>query len=502
MNWLTSRCAPLTALAALALASCDTGTALNVDLPDTTAVNTLYKDLSVDVATVRFAPVRTQKADHFLIGRLADNVAGTTEARAYLNATTGSSNDSLPSKYATPVLDSVVLVMGFDNVNGSTTTPARFDIYNLQAPLDERQTYSSSTTTATTAQPLGLNVTSRLDRTVRVKTDSTATTPTYYTNVLTQTVRLALQRTAAVSAPFAPAPAVASPFFDGFYTSLRGTTTLTQAKLDALINGLAIGPNASYSSAILSFGRTYNARLAFFFHDDAVAAPAPPLRRAWHSYSIFFGPVNSSVGLATASDPRYYTQITNSLSGTPLSALTDLTQAVSASNLLVNGVPTSYLQEGTGLGTRITFQGLEQLTNIPGLTINRAELRVPIKPYSNALFVNPTYIYALEVDARNQILQRTINYLPTDRVVQSDGSDQLSAGSPAAGTIVDGGTTQQYYNLLITSYLDAYLKSKLDGNPASLVLVPATRTSSALSLNRAAIDASTIRLRVYYSSKK
>ena len=53
MNWLTSRCAPLAAVAALALTSCDTGTALNVDLPDTATVNTQYEDFDVTSGTVR-----------------------------------------------------------------------------------------------------------------------------------------------------------------------------------------------------------------------------------------------------------------------------------------------------------------------------------------------------------------------------------------------------------------------------------------------------------------
>src|SRR5919107_1678632 len=145
MNWLTSRCAPLVALAALALVGCDEGTDLNVDLPNTTAISTEYKDLDVDVDVVRLAPVQTLKTDHFLVGRLSDNVSGATEARAYLNVVNGldvpngSVADSLPSKLVRPVLDSVVLIMGFDQVYGSTTTPVQFDVYKLPTPLDERQ---------------------------------------------------------------------------------------------------------------------------------------------------------------------------------------------------------------------------------------------------------------------------------------------------------------------------------------------------------------------------
>jgi len=506
MNWLTSRCAPFAALTALALVGCDKGTDLNVDLPNTAAISTEYteyKDPLLEAATVRIVPVQTLKTDHFLVGRLTDNVVGTTEARGYFNTITVSSADSLPSKLTTPVLDSVVLVMGFDKVNGSITTPAQFDVFGLQAPLDERQAYNSSSTTAT-GPALGQNLVSRLDRTVQVTTAATGTTPAATTTVPDQTVRFVLQRTDAAAAPFAPAPAVAAPFFSGkFFAALRGTP-FTQTQLDDLLKGLAIAPSAGYSSGIVSFNRGYVARLALFFHDDKVAAPTPPLRRKWNSYSVFFGPVFSSLPgalpTASTSDPRYYTQITNDLTGTPLSPLADPTKAVSSSSVTLNG--TSYLQEGVGLGTRVTFRGLEKLVNTPGLIVNRAELRVPVKPFSNALFSNPSAVYALEVDASNQVLQRTINFLPTDRVVQADGSpSQLGTGNPAVGGLVDASSTQPYYNLVITNYLQAYLTNKLEGQPASLVLVPNIRTSATLSLNRAVVDAANISLRVYYSKR-
>ena len=499
MNWLTSRSAPFVALAALALASCDKGTDLNVDLPDTTAISTEYteyKDPLLDVATVRIAPVQTLKTDHYLVGRLADNVIGTTEARAYLNVITGSSNDSLPAKLTTPILDSVVLVMGFDRVNGSVTTPARFDVSALQAPLDERQAYNSESVT-TPGAALGQNLVSRLDRTLQVVTDTT-TKPVTTKTVADPTVRLVMQRTAATAAPFAPAPAVSSAYFTNFFSTLRSAgTSFSQAQLESQLKGLAIEPSAGYSSAIVSFGRSYNARLAFFFHDDAVAAPKPPKRRRWKSYSIFVGPVFSGAGGATASDPRYYTSLKNDLTGTPLSPIANATQAVSAVTL--NG--TSYIQEGVGLGTRVTFKGLDKLLATPGLTINRAELRVPVKPFSNALFPNPQFIYALEVDASNKILQRTVNFLPSDRVVQADGANQLGSNNPALGNLIDATSAQPYYNLLITSYLQAYLANKLEVQPTSLVLVPNIRTSSTLSLNRAVLDAANISLRVYYSKR-
>ncbi|GAC1586412.1 MAG: hypothetical protein NVS3B25_01540 [Hymenobacter sp.] len=486
MNWLTSRCAPLAALATLALAGCDKGTDLNVDLPTTTAISTEYQDLTVDVATVRLAPVQTLKTDHFLVGRLADNVAGTTEARAYFNVVSGGIPDSLPSKLPRPVLDSVVLVMGFDKVYGSATTPVKFDVYKLNAPLDEREVYDGNTATPLGAA-LGQNLTSRLDRTQQVTTAATTTAAAYTSTVPDQTVRLLLQRRdVPATAGHAAVPGVPLQFATDLFAQLV-QPNFDQPQLDAALKGLAVLPSAGHTSSIVSFGRAYNSRMTVYFH------AADTLRR---SYPVFLGPVYSSGGLTPSRDPRYYTQVMNTLPPA-LAALANRPGIVPAT--VLGG--TSYVQEGTGLGTRVTLTGLAALLNTPGLTVNRAELRVPIKPFTNALFPNPSRLYAVEVDGNNNVLQRTVNFLPTDRVVQADGYSQLGTGYPAQGPLVDASTNQPYYSLPITNYLQAYLNDKLDGNPASLVLVPNIRSSATLSLNRAALDAANIKLRVYYSKR-
>ena len=502
MNWLTSRGAPLLALAALALAGCDKGTDLNVDLPDTAAISTDYQDLPVSAATVRLVPVQTLKTDRFLIGALADNVAGATEARAYFNLLGGGIPDSLPSKFpaATTRLDSVVLLVGFDRVYGSSTAPVRFDVFQLPAPLDERQVYDSGTDTPPGAA-LRQDVPSRLDRTRQqlVKdavpgsaagvTPVVPAVPAVFATVPDPTVRLLLQRSAFAATPTQPLlPAIGTPALEALFARAQ-QPGFGQAQLDAALKGLAVGPTAGYAGSIVSGGRSRDARLVFYFHADA-------LRR---TYSVLFGAANSNAGLAVASDPAYYTRLSNALPGT-LAALSSPAGAVPSADL--GGA--SYLQEGVGLGTRIVFQGLADLQKSArekGLTINRAELRVPVKPFSNALFTNPSQVFAVEVTAANRVLQRVVGFQPHDRVAQADGALPLGVNAPAVGGLVDAGGAQPYYNLLLTSYLQAYLNNQLDGNPDALVLVPNIRSSATLALNRAAIDAANIRLRVYYSKR-
>lgn len=514
MNWLTSRCAPLVALAALALAGCDTGTALNVDLPDTASVNTQYQDFDVTAGTVRLAPVQTAKTNHFLVGALDDNIAGTTSASAYLNVAEVSVPDSLPSKFVgnsaltNIILDSTVLVMGFDRVYGSTTTPARFNVYALSAPLDDRQVYNAgSQELPSSLITLRENVASRLDRTKTVTVDATATVPTYTTTVNDPTVRLLLQRRDVPAGPNNMPPAQAEirqALITSLFTRLK-QPNFAQPQLDALLKGLAIRPADTYRGAIVSFGRPLTQRLQLYFHSVSAFVSGPnalnprshvdTLRR---SYSVYFGPVFSSAGLSDKSDPRYYTHIENTLPA-PLAVLSNRPGFVPAAAL--NGL--SYAQEGTGLGTRITFQGLDALSaaaKAGTLTINRAEIRVPVRPYSNVLFPNPTQLYAVEVDGNNNILQRISNYLPYDRVVQTDGAAATSVGAASLG-VLNAITAQPYYAIPVTSYLQAYLGDKLDGNPAALVLAPSYQYSNTLSLNRAAIDANAIKLRVYYSKR-
>jgi hypothetical protein len=460
-----------------------------VDLPDQISTSTEYQDLDVDAATVRIAPVQTLKADNFLVGRLEDNVAGTTEARAYFNVVSGldlitSAADSLPSKLTNPVLDSVVMVMGFSKVYGSATAPVRFDVFKLQAPLEEGTAYDASSAVPL-GDPLGQNLTSRLDRTQQV---TTTATPPVTTTVPDQTVRLLLQRRAVAATPTQPAlPAIPLAFATDLFARLSAPN-YNQAQLTAVLKGLVVAPSAGHNGSIVSFGRTNIQRMVVYYHGSG----AP--RR---SYSIFLGPVYSgSRGLAPARDPRYYTQLTNTLPSA-LSALN--TRAGSVSPTLLNG--TSYVQEGTGLGTRITFKGLDALLQTPGLTVNRAELRVPVKPFTNALLSSPSALYAVEVDANNNVLQRAINFTSYDRVVQADGAPQLGTGLPATGTLSEVGAGTPYYSVAITNYLQAYLSDKLDGRPAALVLAPNIRSSTTLSLNRAALDAANIRLRVYFSKR-
>ncbi|GAA4351814.1 hypothetical protein GCM10023185_10800 [Hymenobacter saemangeumensis] len=498
MNWLTSRIAPAALLATLALAACDKGTDLNVDLPDTTAISTSYMavQLGTGAGTVQLKPVETLKTDRYLIGRLTENVSGTTTAATYFNPQLTMRADSLPSKFDRPVLDSVVLIMDYERVYGSATTPARFDIYNLTAKLDEREVYNSESVVGVNAAPLAQNLVGRLDRTRQVASNGSDTNPSVMVTVPDQTFRLLLQRSAS--------PMVTSMFFNNLFNAMNGSAVFNQAALEQQLKGLAIMPNPTYSSGILSFSRGSVPRIEVYFHETDKP-------RKWRAYPIAFGPVYSAQGGSVARDPRYFTRITSTLTdGTELRALTSVAPPAPATVVPAGATSgKTYLQEGVGLGTIINLNRpeLRTLRNLKGLAINRAELRVPLKPYTNALFSLPGGIYALEADANNRVMQRVVNFEEIDRAVQVDGANPRGVNSEAySGPAINSGTATPYYSLVVTNYLQAYLNNNLDGElPNSLILVPNIRRSfvrePTLGLNRAVVDAENITLYIYYSQQ-
>lgn len=495
MNWRTSRAALPGACflaGALALAACNKGTDLGVDLPQAGTISTQYVDVPLSIATVRADSADTQKADHYLAGRFTDAVSGNTEARALLNVvaipgrTFNSVADSLPSKVAGPLLDSLVIYAPFDRVYGSALSAARFDVFELGAPLDDRRTYNSSTAVAL-GPAIAQDVSSSLTRTKQVKQLLTGRTDSVAVTVPDQTVRLNLGKGNALG------PRLFAALTAG---------TFTQTQLDAAWKGLALAPGTNQTAALVAFGRA--SRVAVYYHADG-AKTSKGVNKS-HYYDLFFGP-SAGTGAVSANDPRYFTQITTNAAGAQLSGLASSSAAVAAAAL--GG--TSYLQEGVNLGTRLTFgAGLAALLNKPGLAINRAELYLPVKPYSNAVYPNPAGVFAVEVDANNQALLHPTALIPTARLVQADGTLQTGSGTDAVGPLVNSTAAAPYYSLLVTSYLQAYLNNTLDGPvPAALLLLPTevgvdpsgrlARNRGGLLLNRAVLDANNIRLRVYYS---
>jgi hypothetical protein len=128
--------------------------------------------------------------------------------------------------------------------------------------------------------------------------------------------------------------------------------------------------------------------------------------------------------------------------------------------------------------------------------INRAELVIPVHAYSAAVYPIPNRAYLYQLGDNNRPL-KTNGEL---RTVQGNGYVQTRNSSPAN---VSYDASQRAYRVLITSFLDAYINDKLpDQQLKALMLVPTLTSTTALTLNRALIDAAPnrIKIKVYYST--
>jgi hypothetical protein len=507
MNWLASsafRFASVSLFSSallFATAGCEDPNDLGVELPGTIPVGTEYRDFPVTASTVLQKPVQTLNSTHYLVGKVQDAKLGTTTAKSYFNLQVlqAGSAIKLPTEYINPILDSAVVVASFDQVYGSSSAPVSYDVLRLVNPLDEQGTYNSTTNVAVSNEAIGTNLKSSLNRTmveqrtnglrakIKVLVNGVLTEVDSTTSVTVpdRTVRLTIYRKAVGTLP-----AVSSTFVESIFADISNKNTpFTQAVLDNRLKGIAIVPSSDFSGSMVSFNRALTNRVVFYYHvsgTDNVTVPTP--------YPISF---ENSEGSANA--PRAFTQLGTEFTP-PFVQLNDPKKSVpsAVSDQVI------YMQDGVGLGARLEIPGLTDLiSNKEGLAINRAELLIPVKSSTNLLFPAPSQAVLYELDANNTILQRTINISPFERLVQADGASQQSVGANAVATLRDLSRTNKYYSLSMTSYLQAYVFDALAGErPAAFMLFPTIRYSSSsvdLTLNRAALDAQNIKLRVYFS---
>lgn len=521
MNWPTSArrfaSASLFSVSLLVAATgCEDASDLGVELPGTAAASTEYRDFPITASTVLQDSLETLKANSYLVGRVRDNALGTTTARGYFNLKLSPGlNDTLPASVTgtapNPQLDSVVLIMPFDAVYGSAASPLQVNVYPLAAPLDEQGLYNSTSSAAVdAANPLGVGLRARLNGTRRIKqrnSPSSATdTTTFKVTVPDKTVRLKLNNGNST---------IPRTVFE-----LLKNTAFSQSQLDAVWRGVAIQPVDGFTSAVVGFPTTTSITRAVFYYHYTNKLGTGTLQGL---YSIPFGTqgaYNSKVN-----SPRYFTNITTDLAA-PFNRLrgpSGSSQSVAASE----SGNVVYMQAGSGFGTKLEIPGLAELKQLaqpqangnPAIAINRAELLLPIQPYSSLLFAVPANAYLYEVNSANEPLKRVLLNSRVERLVLRDGVNQLappvasiennvnSSGTPigyyqqaATATVASLSDVNRTYGMLMTSYVQAYVYDKLGGTtPAGFIFSPVLRSSGGLGLDRAALDANNIKLRVYYS---
>lgn len=468
--------------ALFSLASCeDNANELGLDLPGTAPISTDFEDFPVQASTVRRDSLSTTQKDHYLVGRLLDtNTGGLLEAKSYLEvAASAFTNDSLPYQYASqnPVLDSVVITASFNRVYGSATAPVRMSVYELNEPLDDFTTYNSTSTI-----PLGPAIVTDslvlLNRVIRNKIntmDSLRGLP----------IRISL------SSKRRPT-AFGTRLFNKLLTTNK--VYLTDADLRDVWKGFALLPTST--GAVIGFNRSTQSLVNVHYHLPLTGGVKK--KKVFH---IIFNDPNQS-----AAAPRYFTNISYTLN-TPNSPFNVLQgNGLAQVNSGASG-GTVYAQDGTGLMTKLVIPGLEELKQRQtqsNIVINRAELIIPIRDFADGQFMLPTQLYAYEANnANNRILIYRNGVTELERLLQQNAltpvlNQPLPFIQPEAS---QNSATGKYYTALVTNYVQAYAKSLLpDPAPSALLLAPTRRRAGGeLSLDRAALDAQNIKLRVYYS---
>jgi hypothetical protein len=453
------------------LGACEDPNELGVELPGTTPIGTAFEDFTVTASTILQDSLPTLKRDLWLVGRVQDgNTQGTITTRTALELTL-SRGDTLPSQFTNSQLDSVVMFANFSRVYGSATQPVQLDIYNLAQKLDEKVNYHSSMPIQTSGAPISKVTLTNLNRVTRNKANTA--------DSIQLPLRLPLAERKAKDGSN-----TLTPFFQDLFSKMN-TAGFNQQQLDAYWRGLGIAPSDGYSGAIIGFNRTTDA--VIYVHFSVNGKPK--------AFRLYFGDPTAAGSGAAA--PLYYTQISYDRNGGPFASLVKDSDEVSAA---VTGDVT-YAQDGTGLVTKLSIPGLNTLLNRPGLLINRAELTIPVRPYSNALFPLPPAMYLYEASPNNRVLLRKVGLTPTERLVQANGNNPTGSQQEAVLALAETSATNKYYSAVITSYVQAYANDQLSGErPSSFLLTPNLRRLGLLSLNRATLDATGMRLRVYYTT--
>jgi hypothetical protein len=232
------------------------------------------------------------------------------------------------------------------------------------------------------------------------------------------------------------------------------------------IYGLAIVPRDQDKGAVIQVAFTSETKLMVNYTKDAQSLQ--------EAYSI------------NGNSARYFTSEFDR-SGTVISSLDNSYDELSA----VDGGGDVFLQSMSGLKVKISFPYIKDFLvqeSLGNILINKATLYVPIKSSSNSILKEPSAMVMIMTDQNGQVLKQN----NVTRFLQNDFA-------PATGTsntqliYTDAGRTA--YSASFGSY---FLANQLGQLPYQRALFASSLFNSS-EINRAVIDASGIKLKVYYS---
>jgi hypothetical protein len=147
-----------------------------------------------------------------------------------------------------------------------------------------------------------------------------------------------------------------------------------------------------------------------------------------------------------------------------------------------------YVQEGTGLVTKIDVSNLLEFTNLnDGIIVNSAQVSLgPIEDFNDGLTPPITLFFALTDDENTVIRDGS-----TFRTMQRDGASQIGSNAPVQLTY---NSETKTYEASITTFVNSYYTGSFRRN--SFFVYPQGINNS---LNQFIFDPNNISIKVYYS---
>lgn len=379
---------------------------------------------SVDTLTLKTSTVMrpdsflTSGDNNIVVGRWKDPQTGTMTARCFA-AINYASNSFLGQ--TNQQLDSLVLELSYAYVYGDTTTAFNVSVHTLNKPLIYQAYYNTNS----------------------VAYDSK---PYFQKTVLPQP--LTLTRKISFRMP--------ADIEQSFYNKLVNGDIIDATTLAEYIPGFAINCNSS--------GNTF----------AGFAAASSGLRLYYHATDVNVTQSNLLFPMSAG----YFTQLTNDLSGTPLSSLKNRSDAVSSR--LTNN--TTFIVPGAFLQTRLEIPYLDQFARPDGFAdLNKAVL--VISPVRNTLKDNsppPTNLALFFTNVQNDILPSALPGGPggTSSAITNYVLLQSTFNGPDPGAL----PLSDSYTFDLTYYIGQIIKRKLPNLPLQVTIPTETQLGTALTL--------------------
>jgi hypothetical protein len=438
-----------------ALTACEDATDIGLDLQDENLIGTEFTDtLTIHTGTVlQTDSILSYRLPTAVVGQYADPVLGIVRASTFAEVGLGGTNVSFGNNAKA---DSLVLTLDYSFKYADTLKAMQVNVHRLTGAFDEKASYF--TNTAFAFDPAVIGSRAFLPRVDVVETNGTKSKKTRLLSIK-----------------------LSNELAEQFIAQSGQATFANQASFLNYFRGIALTVPTDANASLVGFNlnSTSSSLTLHYTAGDGT--------KKQHAFILGSG--------------GYFSQVSADRSGTALAGLQTKGSYLPASETGGD----SYVQAGTQLFTKLTFPYLESLKSLQGnVIINRAELILPVKSAStgNNLPVPPQLVL-YETNDANRILRDGTG---TPRAVQQDGASALATTAPAS---IPYNSTKGYYNVNVTSYVQAVVLGQKPNNGlllgAANVTVDQQRVgtiSTQLNPYRAIItdtDANPVKLLIYYS---